>query len=78
MPFNPLVDSFNTLTDSEIDVKVQELSRKYWQTSNPSVQMQISNILDMYRDEQSFRQAKAYRAASENNESGLDSLINVS
>ena len=77
--FNPLVDSFNDLTDSEIDNKIIELQRKYFITHNPSLQQQIAVILDMYREEARVRRAKQYQQISDQNgESGLDSLINIS
>jgi len=75
--FNPLVDSFNDLTDAQIDEKIVELGRKYWMTRNPDVQAQISTILEMYKQESRVRQAIAYQR-QQNGDSGLDNLINVS
>ena len=41
--------------------------------------MQISNILEMYKAEAQARRARAYLKQNENNDNnGLDSLINVS
>lgn len=76
--FNPLVDSFDDLTDSEVDDKIQELSRKYWQTKNPSLQQQISTILEMFKAEAATRRAKQLQKSQTDSESGLDNLINVS
>ena len=76
--FNPLVDSFDDLTDSEVDDKIQELSRKYWQTKNPSLQQQISTVLEMFKAEAATRRAKQLQKSQTDNESGLDNLINVS
>tara|TARA_B110000503_G_scaffold120884_1_gene183951 strand:+ start:17220 stop:17456 length:237 start_codon:yes stop_codon:yes gene_type:complete len=77
--FNPLVDSFDLLSDLEIDAKVSELSRKYYMSANPQVQQQIAAILDMYREESRARQARAYQRQSDNNgDNSLDSLINIS
>lgn len=77
--FNPLVDSFSKLSDSEIDDKISELSRKYFISHNPQVQMQISTILEMYKQEAQSRRAKAaQKQAEQDGESGLDNLINVS
>jgi len=76
--FNPLVDSFNELTDVQIDEKIVELGRKYWMTNNPAVQAQISVILEMYREESRARQARAYQQSQQNGDSDLDNLINVS
>jgi len=75
--FNPLVDSFSKLTDQQVDEKITELSRKYWQTQNHSVRQQMLTILNMYREEAQARRAKAYQQQAENNNNDLDSLINV-
>jgi len=76
--FNPLVDSFDDLTDSEVDDKIQELSRKYWQTKNPSLQQQISTVLEMFKEEAATHRAKQLQKSQTDSESGLDNLINVS
>jgi|TARA_B110000240_G_scaffold194042_1_gene240923 hypothetical protein len=77
--FNPLVDSFDHLSDTEVENKALDLQRKYFMTYNPQVQEQISAILDMYQEETKSRRAKAYlQQNQQNGESGLDKLINVS
>jgi len=76
--FNPLVDNFNDLSDSEIENKVSELSRKYFISRNPQVQQQISVILDMYKQELQLRTAKAkLKDQEQTGENGLDNLINI-
>lgn len=75
--FNPLVDSFSDLTDTEIDNKILDLTKKYYQTQNPTLQMQIATLLDMYRSEAQVRRAKAMQS-QQNGENGLDDLIKVS
>lgn len=75
--FNPLVDSFSDLTDTEIDNKILDLTKKYYQTHNPNLQMQIATVLDMYRSEAQVRRAKAMQS-QQNGENGLDDLIKVS
>ena len=75
--FNPLVDNLSLLEDSEIDAKISELSRKYFQAKNPDLQRQVSVILEMYKQELFTRQAKA-KLQQQNGEEGLDNLINVS
>jgi len=76
--FNPLVDSFDNLSDAEIEQKIVELGRKYWMTKNPNVQQQIAVILDMYKQEAAVRQAKSFQKSQESGESDLDNLINIS
>jgi len=73
--FNPLVDSFEDLTDNEIEESIRSLSRKYFQTRNPQVQQQISTLLEMYREEMRDRMAKK-QVNLDNPE--LDDLIKVS
>jgi len=77
--FNPLVDSFDALSDNEVEQKIIDLQRKYFQTSNPGLQDQITTILEMYKEEARSRRAKAFAQQSQNNgEDGLDNLIKVS
>ena len=49
-------------------------------TSNPGVQHQIANFLEIYKQEARTRRAIEYERQKnqENGESGLDSLINIS
>ena len=76
--FNPLVDSFDKLTDTQVEEKALELQQKYFMTYNPQVQFQIASILDMYRSEMQARQARAYAKQNQDNGiTGLDNLINV-
>jgi hypothetical protein len=76
--FNPLVDDFSLLSDREVEEKLFDLKRKYWQTQNPSVQEQISVIMNMYAEEMHVRSAKAMQKTNDNSEKGLDNLINIS
>jgi len=76
--FNPLVDSFSTLSDLEVENKISELGRKYFMSRNPQVQMQIASLLDMYKEEMRARRAKAQLIQQQNGNSGLDNLINIS
>jgi|TARA_R110000803_G_scaffold56738_3_gene114135 hypothetical protein len=75
--FNPLVDSFDSLSDLEIDNKISELTRKYFISNNPQVQSQIATILEMFKLEIEARSA-SQRLKEQNNENGLDNLIKVS
>tara|TARA_E500000178_G_scaffold155745_1_gene155500 strand:+ start:5350 stop:5583 length:234 start_codon:yes stop_codon:yes gene_type:complete len=76
--FNPLVDDFALLSDREVEEKLLDLKKKYWQTRNPSVQEQIQVILNMYIEEMHVRNAKAMQKQNNDPEKGLDNLINVS
>ena len=79
--FNPLVDSMDQLTDVEVENKVTELSRKYFQTRNPQLQQQLSTVIDMYKEEAKVRRAKALvkqQNTSQDDNNSLDNLINIS
>lgn len=75
--FHPLTEDFSSLKDAEIENKVNELSRKYWQANNPAVKHQISVFLDIYKTELSARRAKSFEQAYQKRDTGLDKLINV-
>jgi len=77
--FNPLVDSFDALSNNEIEQTISSLSRKYFQTHNPDVQAQIASILEMYKSEMRVRIAKSSQQQSrEDDNNSLDNLINIS
>jgi len=73
---HPLAEDYSKLKDSEIDARIQDLSRKYWQSSNPGVQHQISLFLDLYKEELRHRQAKTWQQ-HQTKSPELDKLINV-
>ena len=75
---HPLVDDCTKLKDSELESRVQELSKKYWMAHNPGVQHQISTILEMYQDELRSRRAKMWDQQYQKRDKGLDDLIKVS
>lgn len=74
--FNPLVDDMKKLSDQQVEEKVNELGKKYWQTRNLQLRDQIATIYEMYRLEAQARRAKAYQNQS-NDDNDLDSLINI-
>lgn len=77
--FNPLVDSFDSLSDNEIEQKCIELGRKYWQARNPQLQSQVAVILEMYKQELQSRRAKEkITQQQDQDDKGLDNLINIS
>jgi len=74
---HPLAEDFSELKDAEIEVKVQELTRKFFMTHNPQVQKQLSLFLDLYQEELRSRRAKMWQQQYQNRDQGLDKLINV-
>ena len=79
---SPLIDSLSDLKDSELETKINELQRKYFQTSNPGVKHQITVFLDIYQNEIATRRFEAARKEQEqmieNGHESVDSLINIS
>jgi hypothetical protein len=77
---NPLVDSLEGFTVNQLEDKIVDLQRKYFMSSNPQVQAQISTILYIYKEEVQTRRAIEYQRQrdQEGGEKGLDSLINIS
>lgn len=74
---HPLADDFSQLKDAEIESRIQDLSKKYWQTPNPNVQRQISVFLDLYQEELRSRRAKMWQQQYQKRDKGLDDLIKV-
>jgi hypothetical protein len=75
---HPLITDLGSLKTGEIESKINDLTKKYFMTSNPGVQSQISIVLDTYKEELSKRQADDWEKVMESRNKGLDKLINVS
>lgn len=74
---HPLIQNLSSLKDSEIEFKVNDLTKKYFMTSNYEIRSQISVILETYKEELSVRrQRELERMANERNKD-LDKLINI-
>ena len=74
---HPLVVELGNLKDSEIEIKITELSKKYFQTQNPYLQGQILSVLEAYKDELSVRRHNDWVKMNETRDKGLDKLINI-
>lgn len=74
---HPLAEDFSKLKDTEIENRIQDLSRKYWQSHNPAVQNQITLFLDMYKAELDSRRAKIWQEQFQKRDKGLDELIKI-
>lgn len=78
---NPLVDNLSNFTDTQLEEKIYDLQRKYYQTANPGLHVQIVNLLEIYKQELHTRRSIANQKLKEQMDSGgkdLDSLINIS
>ena len=76
MMFNPLLNA-STLSDGDLEKKIQELGHKYFQTNNGDVKVQIMNFLNIYKQELSDRRVKEWEKQSKKDKKDLDKLINV-
>lgn len=78
---HPLFENTQSLSDTELEEKVMQLNRRYFQTQNPQLRNQITSLLDDYKLEIESRRHKQKLQAQqqqENGEQGLDNLIKVS
>lgn len=74
---HPLVSDLSSLKDSELENKINELTRKYFMTHTFELQAQISLVLDSYKEELNNRRAREYEKMMSSRDKGLDKLINV-
>jgi hypothetical protein len=74
---HPLIANLEELKDSEIDSKINDLTKKYFQTMNPELKQQISMALDSYKNEQSVRRQAEWQKMVDNRDKNLDKLINI-
>jgi hypothetical protein len=75
---HPLVHDLDKLKENELENKIQELSKKYFQAHNLGMQQQIILILETYKEELAKRRAKIWQEQYQKRDTDLDSLINVS
>jgi hypothetical protein len=76
-PFEP---DFTNMKDSEIEEKIFELNKKYYQASrlgNPELLTQLSTFVNIYKQEMSRRYAERTKNSRGQMDGDLDQLINV-
>jgi hypothetical protein len=74
---HPLAGSFEHLKDSEIEEKITDLTKKYFMTQNFEVQMQISSLLENYKEEIGKRRQLQLQKLMQKSEKSLDNLVKV-
>ena len=74
---HPLVQNLENLKEIELENKINDLTRKYFQSSNPEVKHQISMILDDYKLALQKKQTIAYQEMMNSRNKDLDNLIKV-
>ena len=75
---HPLAGDLTQFKDSEIESKINDLTRKYFSTYNFELQQQISMMLDTYKSEMANRRLREYEKMMNSRNKDLDKLINVS
>lgn len=74
---HPLVDDLSALKDSELESRINDLTRKYFMTQNYQLQCQISLVLDTYKEELNTRRQAEWQKTMESRNKDLDKLIKV-
>jgi hypothetical protein len=75
--FHPLEEDLSEMTTSEVELKLSELNKKYYQASrlgNNQLLTQLQTFVTIYRTE---RRQRAIQAKFDEQEKDLDQLINV-
>jgi hypothetical protein len=75
---HPLAADLSELKDSEVEAKLNELTKKYFQAArlgNQDLLTQLSIFVNIYREEMSNRYRKSLK--NTNIDGDLDQLINV-
>lgn len=74
---HPLIGDLSRFKDSELEEKINQLTRRYFAVYNPEVQHQIIMVLDSYKEELANRQRLAYEKMMNSRNKDLDKLIKV-
>lgn len=74
---HPLSGNLKEMKDSEIESKIQDLTKKYFQTWNTEVRGQIAALLEDYNFELSTRRSEQLKKMMEQRDKSLDKLIRV-
>ena len=75
---HPFSEDTKDLTVSELQEKLSDLSKKYFQTHNPQVKEQIGTFIEFYKQEILIKEQKLRKKKKKNGDLDLDNLIKVS
>jgi ribosomal protein L29 len=78
--FHPLGEDLSQLKDAEVEAKLHELTKKYFQAQrlgNHQLLTQLSTFVNIYKDEMTIRYSRAAKASQSSYDGDLDQLINV-
>lgn len=74
---NPFMEDLSQLSETDLDQKISELTKKYYQIArlgNNNLLTQVQNFIIIYRDE---LHSRAMKRKLSDNDDDLDQLINV-
>lgn len=74
---HPLAGDLSALKESELEEKIQLLTKNYFLTYNVDLKSQISMLLDAYNAELSKRRQAQLAKMMANRDKNLDKLINI-
>lgn len=74
---HPLINDLTDIKDSDLELRINELTRKYFMAHNPQVQQQITLVLDTYKAELNRRRVVEWEKMAESRNKDLDKLINI-
>jgi hypothetical protein len=74
---HPLIKSLADKKDIELENTIQELSAKYWCTSNPYLREQVKLALDTYIVELTERRMAVWQKQQDEMDNALGNLINI-
>ena len=75
---HPFSEDTKDLTVSELQEKLSDLSKKYFQSHNPQVKEQIGTFIEFYKQEILIKEQKLRQEEQKNGDLDLDNLIKVS
>ena len=75
---HPFSEDTKDLTVSELQEKLSDLSKKYFQTHNPQVKEQIGTFIEFYKQEILIKEQKLRQEEQKNGDLDLANLIIVS
>ena len=75
---HPFSEDTKDLTVSELQEKLSDLSKKYFQTHNPQLKEQIGTFIEFYKQEILIKEQKLRQEEQKNGDLDLDNLIKVS
>lgn len=75
--FHPLIENIENLKDQELETKINDLTNKYYMTTNPYIREQIVNFLNAYKEVFHTRKQQELENIMKTQNKDLDNLINI-